>query len=75
MCRNGAGLAGTGDAQARELLQGIAEELGATYWDSLDQMLARMDIAEKRVPQDGRFTHRSATRAVDRALLAVAAAH
>ena len=24
--------------------KGIADELGATYWESLDQMLARMEI-------------------------------
>ncbi len=29
---------------------GIAEELGATYWDSLDQMLARMDIISVNCP-------------------------
>ena len=28
----------------------IAEELGATYWDSLDQMLARMDIISVNCP-------------------------
>ncbi|WP_372781251.1 2-hydroxyacid dehydrogenase [Phenylobacterium sp.] len=28
----------------------IAEELGATYWDSLDQMLARMDIISVHSP-------------------------
>src|SRR5213075_2114046 len=28
----------------------IAEELGATYWDSLDQMLARMDIVTVHSP-------------------------
>ncbi len=28
----------------------IAEELGATYWDSLDQMLARMDIISINCP-------------------------
>jgi glyoxylate reductase len=28
----------------------IAEELGATYWDSLDQMLARMDIVSVNCP-------------------------
>ncbi|HEY8002875.1 MAG TPA: D-glycerate dehydrogenase [Phenylobacterium sp.] len=28
----------------------IAEELGATYWDSLDQMLARMDIVSVHSP-------------------------
>ncbi|MDB5632116.1 MAG: Glyoxylate reductase, partial [Tardiphaga sp.] len=28
----------------------IAEELGATYWDSLDQMLARMDIISLNCP-------------------------
>ena len=29
------------------------------------KVLARMDIAEKRVPQDGRFTHRDPARVVD----------
>src|ERR1700750_1354130 len=29
---------------------GIAEELGATYWESLDQMLARMDIISVNCP-------------------------
>src|SRR6202008_3013700 len=28
----------------------IAEELGATYWESLDQMLARMDIISVNCP-------------------------
>ncbi len=28
----------------------IADELGATYWDSLDQMLARMDIISVNCP-------------------------
>jgi glyoxylate reductase len=28
----------------------IEEELGATYWDSLDQMLARMDIISVNCP-------------------------
>jgi glyoxylate reductase len=28
----------------------VAEELGATYWDSLDQMLARMDIISVNCP-------------------------
>ena len=28
----------------------IAEDLGATYWDSLDQMLARMDIVSVHSP-------------------------
>ncbi|MET0706134.1 MAG: D-glycerate dehydrogenase, partial [Tardiphaga sp.] len=28
----------------------IAEELGATYWDSLDQMLARMDLISVNCP-------------------------
>jgi lactate dehydrogenase-like 2-hydroxyacid dehydrogenase len=28
----------------------VAEELGATYWDSLDQMLARMDIISVHSP-------------------------
>jgi len=28
----------------------IADELGATYWESLDQMLARMDIISVNCP-------------------------
>ena len=28
----------------------IAEELGATYWDDLDQMLARMDVISLNCP-------------------------
>src|SRR5690606_15177958 len=34
----------------------IAEELGATYWDDLDQMLARMDIISLNCPAT-RETH------------------
>ncbi|WP_375182767.1 NAD(P)-dependent oxidoreductase, partial [Sphingomonas adhaesiva] len=34
----------------------IAEELGATYWDDLDQMLARMDIVSLNCPAT-RETH------------------
>ena len=34
----------------RQVAPQIAEELGATYWDSLDQMLARMDIISVNCP-------------------------
>lgn len=34
----------------RQVPPKIAEELGATYWDSLDQMLARMDIISINCP-------------------------
>ncbi|MFZ5733920.1 MAG: 2-hydroxyacid dehydrogenase [Pseudomonadota bacterium] len=34
----------------RQVPTRIAEELGATYWDSLDQMLARMDIISINCP-------------------------
>src|SRR5689334_22423263 len=34
----------------RPLAPQIAEELGATYWESLDQMLARMDIISVNCP-------------------------
>ncbi|OQW55185.1 MAG: D-glycerate dehydrogenase [Proteobacteria bacterium SG_bin9] len=34
----------------RQVPTQIAEELGATYWDSLDQMLARMDIISVNCP-------------------------
>jgi glyoxylate reductase len=34
----------------RPVAPSIAEELGATYWDSLDQMLARMDIISVNCP-------------------------
>src|SRR6201996_8618625 len=34
----------------RPLAPKIAEELGATYWESLDQMLARMDIISVNCP-------------------------
>ncbi len=33
------------------LLQEIEEELEATYWDSLDQMLARMDVVSTNCPR------------------------
>ena len=32
----------------------IAEELEATYWESLDQMLARMDIVSVQLPAHAR---------------------
>ncbi len=34
----------------RRAAQSIEQELGATYWDSLDQMLARMDIVSVNCP-------------------------
>ena len=34
----------------RQVAPQIAEELGATYWESLDQMLARMDIISVNCP-------------------------
>ena len=34
----------------RQVAPQIAEELGATYWDSLDQMMARMDIISVNCP-------------------------
>ena len=34
----------------RPVAPSIAEELGATYWDSLDQMIARMDIISINCP-------------------------
>jgi len=34
----------------RPVAPSIEEELGATYWDSLDQMLARMDIVSVNCP-------------------------
>jgi glyoxylate reductase len=34
----------------RRVAERIEEELGATYWDSLDQMLARMDIISVNCP-------------------------
>jgi len=36
--------------RARPVAPVIAEELGATYWESLDQMLARMDIISVNCP-------------------------
>ena len=35
----------------------IAEELGATYWDDLDQMLARMDIISLNTPATRETRH------------------
>src|SRR5215216_146319 len=35
----------------------IAEELGATYWESLDQMLARMDIISVNCPHTSSADH------------------
>ena len=34
----------------RKVAPQIEEELGATYWESLDQMLARMDIISVNCP-------------------------
>ena len=34
----------------RRLHAGVEEELGALYWDSLDQMLARMDVVSVNCP-------------------------
>jgi glyoxylate reductase len=35
----------------------VAEELGATYWDDLDQMLARMDIISLNCPATKETRH------------------
>src|ERR1700704_4101710 len=40
----------------------IAEELGATYWESLDQMLARMDIISVNCPHTPATYHLLAAR-------------
>src|ERR1700729_4168718 len=40
----------------------IAEELGATYWESLDQMLARMDIVSVNCPHTPATFHLLSTR-------------
>jgi glyoxylate reductase len=40
----------------------IAEELGATYWESLDQMLARMDIISVNCPHTPATYHLLSTR-------------
>lgn len=37
----------------RRVAPGIEEELEATYWESLDQMLARMDVVSVHCPHTG----------------------
>src|SRR5690242_7847638 len=44
----------------------IAEELGATYWESLDQMLARMDIISVNCPHTPATFHLLSARRRDR---------
>ncbi len=46
----GMGRIGQAVANRRPVAPRIAEELGATYWESLDQMLARMDIISVNCP-------------------------
>src|SRR2546429_4310130 len=42
----------------------IADELGATYWESLDQMLARMDIISVNCPHTPATFHLLSARRV-----------
>ncbi len=46
----------------RRLHQNIEEELGATYWDSLDQMLARVDILSINCPHTPATYHLMSSR-------------
>jgi len=43
----------------------IADELGATYWESLDQMLARMDIISVNCPHTPATFHLLSARAAE----------
>ena len=39
-----------GSSNVSDVQQGLEQELEATYWDSLDQMLARMDVVSVNCP-------------------------
>src|SRR5690606_41960252 len=46
----------------RRLRQEIEDDLQATYWESLDQMLARMDIVSVNAPHTPSTLDRKSTR-------------
>ncbi len=49
----------------KKVARHIEEELGATYWDSLDQMLSRMDIVSVNCPHTPATFHLLNSRRID----------
>ncbi|MEO1748099.1 MAG: D-glycerate dehydrogenase [Pseudomonadota bacterium] len=47
------------------IAENVSEELGATYWDSLDQMMARMDIVSVNCPYTPATYHLLSARRLD----------
>lgn len=47
------------------IAENVAEELGATYWESLDQMMARMDIVSVNCPYTPATYHLLSARRLD----------